>query len=549
MLKKSTIIILIVIAAIIAGGVSYEIFKPKKSPYEFTIAKKQDILQEVSVTGKVKPSQDVDLAFEKSGKVNKIYIGVGDQVKSGQVLAILDNVDLSAQLAQAQAQVEVQQAALQKLQKGARPEEIEISQVKVTSAQQDINDAQIALVNTKAKASTDLENLYLAGKEILQDAYAKADDAINKQIDDLFTNDASVNPQLTYSVSNLQLENTAKQERVLAGTELSAFKNELADLTSDQSKLDQNLVTVKNHLIVIRNFLSNLNESLNWATGITQTTISTYKGYVNTARTNVNTALTNIDTQQQEIAAQKNTNQTNINTAEATLTSAENALELAQKQLILDKAGPTKEQLQEQEAQVRQAEANQQNIAAQLAKTILHSPIDGIVSRQDLKLGEIISANTIVISVISQNQFQIEANVPEADIAKIQVGNPAKITLDAYGNDIIFQAKLISIDPAETIVEGVSTYKITLQFDEENEKIKSGMTANIDILAAEKDNVLAVPSRAIITRNGDRFVKVLGDKNKTEERKVILGLKGSDGNTEILSGLQEREKVVTFENK
>ena len=63
------------------------------------------------------------------------------------------------------------------------------------------------------------------------------------------------------------------------------------------------------------------------------------------------------------------------------------------------------------------------------------------------------------------------------------------------------------VDPAETIIDGVATYKTTLQFTDEDVRIKSGMTANVDITGLEKKDVLAVPQRAVFARAGHRFVK------------------------------------------
>ena len=140
---------------------------------------------------------------------------------------------------------------------------------------------------------------------------------------------------------------------------------------------------------------------------------------------------------------------------------------------------------------MEKARAGVNNIKAQISKTIISSPIRGIVTKQDAKAGEIVNASSPVVSVISDASFQVEANLPEADVSKVKINDSAKLTLDAYGSDTAFAAKVISIDPAETIIEGVSTYKITFEFDKEDERIRSGLTANIDILTKKKEGVLA----------------------------------------------------------
>jgi len=105
----------------------------------------------------------------------------------------------------------------------------------------------------------------------------------------------------------------------------------------------------------------------------------------------------------------------------------------------------------------------------------------------------------------------------------------------------------VFIDPAETIIEGVPTYKTTVEFLLPDERVRSGMTANMDIIGERRSNVIAVPQRAVFTRGSEKFVRILGADGKTSnEQKVETGLRGSDGNIEILSGLNEGERVVIF---
>ncbi|MEK7067539.1 MAG: efflux RND transporter periplasmic adaptor subunit, partial [Patescibacteria group bacterium] len=204
----------------------------------------------------------------------------------------------------------------------------------------------------------------------------------------------------------------------------------------------------------------------------------------------------------------------------------------------MKKAGSTTEQIAGQEAQVQSAEANVKNYQALVAKTILTAPMSGTVAKQDAKVGEIVSANTTVVLLISANNFEIEANIPEADIAKIKVGDTADVTLDAYGNDVHFEVKVTEIDPAETVIEGVSTYKTTFQFANEDIRVKSGLTANLDILTDKKENVIAIPSRAITTNGENKTINIL-ENGAIKEIRVTTGLRGSDGNVEITSGISE----------
>jgi len=119
--------------------------------------------------------------------------------------------------------------------------------------------------------------------------------------------------------------------------------------------------------------------------------------------------------------------------------------------------------------------------------------------------------------------------------------------LDAYGNEVVFAAKITSIDPAEKIIEGVATYKITASFIDQDERIKSGMTADMDIITAEKKNALTIPSRMVFKKDNKYFVKLLEIQEKkevVEEREIEVGIKGTEGKIEVISGLEEGDKII-----
>ena len=101
---------------------------------------------------------------------------------------------------------------------------------------------------------------------------------------------------------------------------------------------------------------------------------------------------------------------------------------------------------------------------------------------------------------------------------------------------------MISIDPAEKLVEGVVYYKVTIDFEKENEAIKPGMTADVVIETAKKEDVLVVPRGALEDKNEKKIVKVL-ENGQVKEREVETGLEG-DQLVEILSGLSEGDQVV-----
>lgn len=484
--------------AIILVGVGFWYYKSKTSVTQinFTVIKKGEVSQIVSVTGRVKPAKDVELSFEKSGRVVSVFRDVGENISAGETLASLDNSDILAQLSQAKATVKVEQARLDELKVGTRQEDINVSEVAV---QNSIND----LVND------------------IKSGYVNADDAIHNKVDQFMTNPKSTTPKLNFIVNDSQLTIYIETGRPVMESMLNSWNSSVSGLSISRD-VTPYVSEAKSNLRLTQTFLDNVAgavNSLTTSTNISQTTIDGYKAAVASARTNVNTAMD-------------------------TLTASEEKYKNASSALALKKAGTAKEQVDAQMAKVEGAEANVMSLEAQLGKTVLRSPIAGVVTKQDAKVGEIAPAGVVLVAVISNARYEIEANIPEADIAKIKIGDKADVTLDAYGSDAVFSAVVSKIDPAETILDGVATYKTTLQFNENDARVKPGMTANTDIYGQKKENVLFIPARAVSTTEGVKTVHLM-EGETFREVTVTTGLRGSNGDVEILSGLKEGDKIKT----
>lgn len=509
--KRPRVAILAVVVLLLGVGGYFLFWRDGEPAREIVAAKRMDIRQEVSVTGRVEPIESVDLSFEKSGRVRRVAVAVGKRVSPGMILMSLENSDLYANRDQAEADLKVQRAILDQYRRGTRQEEILISEAKVKSAKSLVIDATSNLIDK------------------ISDAYTKSDDSVRNKVDQFFLNPRGSNPQLVFSSSDSKLETTVEGERFSLESELAAWGSSLVVIEADIQKA---LVSAKDRAISVRTFLDNaalLLSTLTPSGTLSQTTIDGYRADVSTARTNINVALTN------------------LTSAEEKLRSAEDALVVAERELDLLRAGKTAEDIAAQEARVMQAEAKVRSADAEIEKTIIRAPITGIVTEENVDPGEAVAANAVMVKLLSASGFKVEAFIPEVDIAKVVVGNGADITLDAYGSDAVFLARVGLVDPRETIIDGVATYKITFDFVQKDERIRAGMTANIDILTEEKKDVLAIPQRAVKAKNGGKYVDVLEDDGKTVTTvRVETGLKGSDGNIEIISGIAEGQSVVVF---
>jgi RND family efflux transporter MFP subunit len=233
------------------------------------------------------------------------------------------------------------------------------------------------------------------------------------------------------------------------------------------------------------------------------------------------------------------------------LAQAEKALE-AQKQTYKDikekDAIYSDEQRRSQKATVGQYESTVREAKVNLARTVLYSPIDGVVTQKNVNTGEVVMANQQVVNIMGEGTLKIRADVPESDIVKILVGQKADVTFDALSSSEIISAEVSEIDPASTVIQDVVYYRVKLKYADDP-RIKPGMSANIDIKTAEKKDVISIPLRAVKTEGDKEYVEVLktqDGKEVTEKAYVTTGLRGDDGMVEISSGLSGGEKVVTL---
>lgn len=474
-------IIVLVLAVLAAGWFIFARSGGIDAP-TLTIEPK-DFAEQVSVSGTVTAAQSSDLGFASSGRIVGTYARVGQHVVAGTVLAETDNGDLAATVAQ-------KTAALDSLLAGTRPEKIAVAQTAVANAQS-------ALVNA------------------VQSAYTTSDDAVHNKADTLFTNPRT-SPKLSFAVANANLKSSVETSRQNVESVFAPWSSLSAQLTSTMSydALMAAAAKSQGYLSQVSQLLADTNAALNQGVADQTTSSATLASYATTLATA----------------------RANVNIAATALTSAISGLADAQKTLTLDQAGPTA-------ADVAAAQAEVQNAKAQLAKTRVVAPFTGVVTRMDAKTGEIVSPNTSEISMQGDGVFQIETYIPEVNIARVASGNAATTTLDAYGSSVPFPSVVVSVDPAETVKDGVPTYKTTLSFLKADPRIRSGMTTNVMIETGVLHNAIVIPTGALGQDAQGPYVSLVVDK-KPVRRAVQTGASPAIGQMVILSGLSQGDVIL-----
>ena len=201
-------------------------------------------------------------------------------------------------------------------------------------------------------------------------------------------------------------------------------------------------------------------------------------------------------------------------------------------------------------ATVASFEAAYETALVNLDKATLRAPATGIIKEVNFKTGEVFGGTISNINttgdfarMISYDDI-LEAKVPESDIAKIEVGQIASVSFDAFPADEKFEAEVASIEPSATVVQDVVDYIVKLAMSADDPRLKDGMSADVDISIQKKENVISIPDRSVKDANGKKVVQILVD-GKPIDREVKLGLEGDGGIVEIVSGLSEGDMVIT----
>lgn len=202
-------------------------------------------------------------------------------------------------------------------------------------------------------------------------------------------------------------------------------------------------------------------------------------------------------------------------------------------------------QLALKKAQVEQAEASLNSAQTELSYTEIKSPVDGIVISKNVEVGQTVAASFSTPELFSVaedlTKMQIDTAVVEADISKVKEGQKVRFMVDSYPDEY-FDGVVTQVRNQATIISNVVTYIVIIGIDNSLMKLRPGMTANVEIITAEKKDVMAVPNQALrfymeddddAKRYTDRGIWVMR-KGNPERISIKIGV-SDDTNTQIMS--------------
>jgi HlyD family secretion protein len=448
----------------------------------------------VNAAGNISAHQQVALNFGQTGTVQKVNVKAGDRVKAGQVLASLDTSDLQLQLDNANVNLKVAQNKL--------------AQTKTPSTAQDIANARSRL-------------------EAAQASYNKLAAGPNKT--DLAAAQASVaSAQAAYDA--------AVKSAAASGTTIDAataqYQKALAALQQAQAAYDK-VATAPN--------IGARPES----TALQSATID-----YNQAKANyeASQATTGSDAKSKTAQAlsqlqQAQASLVKLQANENDLISSKAQVDQAKNDLDKILAGPDAATLDNAQQQVAQAEISVRQAENTLQHAQIVAPFDGTVTVVNIVAGQATgqSGTAGAIQLADLANLEIIAPMAEVDVSKIKPNQTAQITLDALPNANLTGVVTL-VAPAGVQSQGVVNYPVTVVLKDPTPDVKTGMTANVNIITDQRNDVLMVPNRAVRTVGRQKMATVLFE-GRNIDTPVVTGMSG-DTQTEIVSGLKEGDVVV-----
>jgi RND family efflux transporter MFP subunit len=544
----------------------------------------------VSATGNIAPQAEAELRFATDGVVTEILVKPGDVLKEGQPIARIDLIDAQLKLTAAQADYEQAQAGLRKLQDGATAEDIKEAQATLAQAEAQyqqtlakFSNADIAAARARLEqAQVQLNALRATSKSTdIRDAEAqlqRAELALQSERDRLSQSKTNAQLQLDRAVADLsraqQNYATAKANwDFIQETNQDPTNPESADPAKPGEKIPNKLNDTQ------RQQYYDAFVSAEAALRSAEATVRQSQVDFDTAR---QAEVTGIQSAEQSLASAeaafdkvKNAEPAQLAEARAAVASAQAELnrlvgdsrssDLAASQANLDAAqlqldklqrGPAAYDLATAQADLARAETTLKQAERALAQATLAAPFDATVARIDLRIGEH-SATRGIVAIVDMRSFHVDVPVDELDIAQIQSGQAARITLDALPSAEL-AGRVTTISPlAVKSDKGTNTYAVTVELDGSDPAVRPGMTASIQLVTTRKEGIVLVPRRAVQTENGQSVVYIPGAAAQPaappagpgatptppgDRRVVTLGLTNSEF-VEVTSGLTAGEKV------
>ncbi len=484
----------LVILILIAGGyIAFRVYRQNQNARAASSLQTETIARgsltaTVGATGTVRANQTAVLPWQTSGSVEKVNFKVGDKVNPGDLLANLKESSLGQNIIMARADLASSQKSLDDLMNSQTPKAQALQTV--DTAQKALDDYTTSFSLQQAQAKQGLLDA--------QDAFDEAKRQRNNLNGARASQDTLDTYQAKYNLAQSQLD------------QAQAAYDRVTNLPEDNPTRSAARVALDN----ARKARDQALATWNWYKGTSSET-DFAKADAKLAQ-----AQAKLDEAQRAYDRIKDgPNPTDKAILEAQLADAQRSYNLI-------KDGPDVNDIEALQARISAAKAT-------LAMTKLEAPFGGTVTMVDVKPGDQIAPGSTAVQIDDLSHLFVDVSVSEVDINRIQPGQSVTMTFDAI-NNVSYNGKVTEVSEVGAPVQGVVSFSVTVELTNPDKQVKPGMTAAVNIVVDQLNDVLMVPNRAVRLQDSQRIVYVLRDGNSTPV-KVELGV-SSDTMSEVTGG-------------
>lgn len=494
--------------------------------YQTTTVRQGNVVKSVIATGPIAGVNTTPLTFKTSGKLASLRVGVGTHVTAGQVLAVLDPSDLQTALNQAQATLDQAQANLTKVEAGPTDAQKAVAQASVDNARTSAANAQASVSTSKTSAANSItaaqQSVHVAQLNLAatQHSLAAAQDQeargiaadqtavtnAQKNLETVKSTVAADGPILQYQIDkakdslwSTQIGRDATCSRS-QGTDCQAANASVASaetsLAAAQAQADQSRKQDQQSIVQAQTQLDQANAQLSNDRAKLAASVVSAQDQLKQSEAALAGAQNGVVQAQAQATA-------TVQNAQAGADQATGSLKAAQANYAQNVAPPEAADVAAAKAQVVNAQAALDTARANLQAATLTAPSDGTIAAINGAVGQFVaggpvaSGDTALFTMVDLNALQVTAQVNEADIGEVKVGDPVNFTVSAFPN-ATFAGKVLTIQPVGTVVQNVVNYAVTCSIQSaKGATLYPGMTAAATIVSAEHRGVLTVPNSAL----------------------------------------------------
>ncbi len=480
-------VVLLIVVGVIANR------RNAPTMFEIVHPKRQDVVRTLAVTGQVEAIASANISTQINGiLVKRVLVDKGGKVKRGQTLAELDDRELRAAVSRASAQVKQAEANLVR------------ARTQVLGA-----DRSLVLVNQSLSDSTELKN----------------------QRDSMATNVKTAKERVVQSREALA--------RTREGAKSQAVRSAAANLRRAESQLRYQTLAL------------NRTESLFRQGAVSQEARDL-------ARTNHEIAFEAVNSAREDMSQLAEPRTEDVRQAEASLREAEASVkgaevmlrnaELAYRNRTALRLNLTSAQTEREagkatvlaaEADLLRAKADFEQTQSQLSRTVLFSPVDGVVTERQVEAGETVSPGKVLLSIVEPKNLRIRVDVDEANLQELRAGLRARVVPDAYP-EMKLEGVIDEIVPTANSERG--TVELRVKLETVPPQLLPRLTVSVNIVAHVYKNALTLPRETVLDPEGDPRIRY-SEGGEVKEKQISIQT-GEVGQVVVLKGVGEGDSVL-----